>query len=137
MESKQIEVILSPYYHPILPLLYNTNLAKEANPKSTVPAVNFSFPQDARAQVASGVAQYIGRFNQQPLGMWPSEESVCEHIVPYFIESGIQWIVTDEAILFKSLRRKRNAKALYQPYMLKREAGQSPGDIPRPRISQT
>ncbi|MDD4941566.1 MAG: glycoside hydrolase family 57 protein [Candidatus Omnitrophica bacterium] len=123
MDSKQIEVILSPYYHPILPLLYNTNLAKEANPKSTVPAVGFAFPQDAKAQIASGVAQYIGRFNRQPLGMWPSEESVCEHIVPYFIESGIRWIVTDEAILFKSLRKKRNARLLYQPHMLKREEG--------------
>ncbi|MFA5075526.1 MAG: glycoside hydrolase family 57 protein [Candidatus Babeliales bacterium] len=123
MDSKQIEVILSPYYHPILPLLYNTKLAKEANPKSTLPATGFSFPQDARAQIASGVAQYIGRFNRQPEGMWPSEESVCDHIVPYFIESGIKWIVTDEDILFKSLRRKRSAKALYQPYMLRREQG--------------
>jgi alpha-amylase/alpha-mannosidase (GH57 family) len=123
MDSKQIEVILSPYYHPILPLLYNTNLAKEANPKSSVPAVGFSFPQDAQAQIASGVAQYIGRFNQPPVGMWPSEESVCEHIIPYFIESGIKWIVTDEAILFKSLRRRRDSRLLYQPHMLKREAG--------------
>ena len=123
MDSKQIEVILSPYYHPILPLLYNTNLAKEANPKSTLPAVGFSFPQDARAQIASGVAQYTDKFRQPPAGMWPSEESVCDHIVPYFIESGIKWIVTDEAILFKSLRRKRNSRALYQPYTLKREQG--------------
>ncbi|HOU36028.1 MAG TPA: glycoside hydrolase family 57 protein [Candidatus Omnitrophota bacterium] len=123
MDSKQIEVILSPYYHPILPLLYNTNLAKEANPKSTVPTVGFAYPQDAKAQIASGVAQYIGKFNRQPAGMWPSEESVCEHIVPYFIESGIRWIVTDEAILFKSLRRKRDSKLLYQPHMLKREEG--------------
>jgi len=123
MDSGQIEVTLSPYYHPILPLLYSTNLAKEANPKSTVPSIVFSYPQDAQAQIASGVAQYIGKFNRQPAGMWPSEQAVCEHIVPYFIESGIKWIVTDEAILFKSLRHRRDGRYLYQPYVLNRKEG--------------
>jgi alpha-amylase/alpha-mannosidase (GH57 family) len=56
--------------------------------------------------------------------MWPSEESVCEHILPYIIQAGINWIVTDEAILFKSLKKKvRDTKLLYQPHLLKRKDG--------------
>ncbi|MCM8800063.1 MAG: glycoside hydrolase family 57, partial [Candidatus Omnitrophica bacterium] len=45
-ESAQIEIITSAYYHPILPLLYSTKTAKEANPKTELPKKVFSFPQD-------------------------------------------------------------------------------------------
>jgi len=124
MQRKQIEVILSPYYHPILPLLYNTKIAKEANPKSTLPGIQFSHPEDAKAQIDNAVSMYKERFGVAPVGMWPSEESVSQHILPFIIESGIKWIVADEAILFKSLKlKKRNTTLLYQPHLLKREEG--------------
>jgi len=45
--SGQIEITITPYYHPILPLLYNTRSAKEANPRTVLPKVNFSYPEDA------------------------------------------------------------------------------------------
>jgi len=125
MENGQVEVILSPFYHPILPLLQNTRIAREANIKSTLPLAVFSYPQDARSQVELGIRLYKDKFGTAPAGMWPSEESVCEHIVPLFIESGIKWIVTDEGILFKSLRKKeRDTRLLYQPHLLKREEGE-------------
>ena len=124
MQSGQIEVILSPYYHPILPLLYNTKLAKEANPRSSLPQINFSYPQDAKAQVDLAVKFYEERFGVRPTGMWPSEESVCQHILPFLIDAGINWIVADEAILFKSLKlKKRNTELLYQPHLLERQEG--------------
>ncbi|MCK9594645.1 MAG: glycoside hydrolase family 57 protein [Candidatus Omnitrophica bacterium] len=124
MAQGQIEVVLSPYYHPILPLLCNTRIAKEANPKSTVPGVNFSFPEDARLQIDSAVKFYKDKFGRAPIGMWPSEMAVSEHILPFIIQSGIKWILADEAILFKSLKKKkRDTRALYQPYSLDRKDG--------------
>ncbi|MBU1727448.1 MAG: hypothetical protein KJ880_07450 [Candidatus Omnitrophica bacterium] len=125
IKKGQIEVSVTPYYHPILPLLYSTNLAKEANPKTLLPRIEFSFPQDAKEQVESAVEFYKQRFGIMPCGMWPSEESVCEEILPFFMQCGIKWIVTDEAILFKSLRRKkRDTGLLYQPHLLKRKDGE-------------
>ena len=125
LQSGQIEVTLSPYYHPILPLLYNTKTAKEANPKSVLPQINFSYPGDAKAQVDLAVKFYEERFGVKPSGMWPSEESVCQHILPFLIDAGIDWIVADEAILFKSLKlKKRNTELLYQPHLLERQEGQ-------------
>ncbi|MCK9604649.1 MAG: glycoside hydrolase family 57, partial [Candidatus Omnitrophica bacterium] len=124
MGTGQIEITANPYYHPILPLLYNTNTAKEANPKNILPKNNFSYHQDVKAQIDSAVKFYQERFGKAPQGMWPSEESVCEHILPYIIKAGINWIVTDEAILFKSLKKKkRDTKLLYQPHLLKRKDG--------------
>jgi alpha-amylase/alpha-mannosidase (GH57 family) len=124
-DNGQIEISITPYYHPILPLLYNTSIAKEANKKTALPKEEFNYPQDAKYQIDSAVEFYKQRFARAPLGMWPSEEGVSEHIVPYIIESGIQWVVADEAILFKSLKsKKRDTALLYQPHLLKRKSGQ-------------
>ncbi|MCM8795501.1 MAG: glycoside hydrolase family 57 protein [Candidatus Omnitrophica bacterium] len=124
MASGQIEITTSPYYHPILPLLYNIKIAKEANPKTLLPKVEFSYPEDVQAQINLAVDFYQKIFGQRPQGIWPSEESVSEHILPFFISAGINWLVTDEAILFKSLKKKRrDSKILYQPHILKRKSG--------------
>jgi len=123
--NQQIEISVTPYYHPILPLLYDTNIAKEANKKTLLPKEGFNYPLDAKYQIESAIEFYKQKFGTAPLGMWPSEEGVSEHILPYIIESGIKWIVTDEAILFKSLKlKKRDTKLLYQPHLLKRKEGQ-------------
>jgi len=123
-QNGQIEVTVTPYYHPILPLLYSTNTAKEANPKASLPKIKFSHPEDAQEQINQAVAYFKEKFGAIPAGMWPSEEAVSEHILTYIIEAGINWIVTDEAILFKSLKKKkRDARLIYQPHLLKREKG--------------
>lgn len=120
----QVEFSVTPYYHPILPLLATTNSAKEANLRSRLPIEEFKYPQDAKEQVDSAVKFYQERFGIAPAGMWPSEESVSEKILPCIIESGINWIVTDEAILFRSLKKKkRDSDLLYQPHLLNRKEG--------------
>lgn len=125
MDSGQIEVSLSPYYHPILPLLCNTDIAREANHKTILPEINFSFPEDAKKQIDDAVGFYQSRFQEAPLGMWPSEEAVSQQIIPFIIEAGINWIVSDEAILFKSMKKKhRDTHLLYQPHFFKANAGQ-------------
>ena len=124
IEKKQIEVTLTPFYHPILPLLYNTKLAREANTKAALPRNNFSYPEDAWEQIELALHFFKTRFGERVYGMWPSEESVCEHILPYIIDAGINWIVADEAILFKSLKlKKRDTRLLYQPHLLRRDGG--------------
>ncbi len=123
-EGGQVELSVTPYYHPILPLLCTTKSAKEANLRSRLPNSEFKYPQDAQGQVKSAVSFYQERFGMAPCGMWPSEESVSERVLPFIMESGINWIVTDEAILFKSLKKKkRDTGLLYQPHLLSREEG--------------
>lgn len=124
MAKEQIEITISPYYHPILPLLFNTNIAREANPKTVLPKLQFSYPEDAKNQIDMAVKFFQDRFGILPCGMWPSEEAVSEHIVPIIIQSGIKWIVTDEALLFKSLKKKkRDTQFLYHPGLIKRKEG--------------
>lgn len=126
MASQQVEVILSPYYHPILPLLYNTRSAKDANFKTPLPNIQFRHPEDARAQINEAVKFYEAKFGTPPQGMWPSEQAVSQDILPLIIQSGINWIVADEAILFRSLKLKKRATGLlYQPHFLKTKEGRS------------
>ncbi len=120
--SGQIEVSATPFYHPILPLLCNTDRAKDACPKIHLPRNQFRHPEDARKQVEMGVEYFEKLFGKRPVGMWPSEGSVSEEIVPIIADSGIQWIATDEEVLFYSMResfikeKKEKKDFLFKPY---------------------
>ncbi len=108
----QIEVATTPFFHPILPLIFDSELARICQPNDAMPN-RFNYPQDADAQVAMAVDYYTKTFGQPPLGMWPGEGSVAHEVVPIFKKNGIQWIATDEKILARS---KPHDQSKYFPY---------------------
>jgi alpha-amylase/alpha-mannosidase (GH57 family) len=108
----QIEVATTPFFHPILPLIFDSDLAKTCQPNDSLPN-RFHFPQDADAQVAMAVNFYTEKFGQPPMGMWPGEGSVAHEVIPIFKKNGIQWIATDEKILVRS--KPQNLQKYY-PY---------------------
>jgi alpha-amylase/alpha-mannosidase (GH57 family) len=97
----QIEILTTPYYHPILPLIYDSDLAKLCQPNQTMPA-RYHFPKDAEAQVAKAVNSYKKTFGMNPTGMWPGEGSVAHDVIPVFAHQGIKWLATDQKILERS-----------------------------------
>jgi len=98
----QLEVVTTPFYHPILPLIYNTDLAKEPNPGMPLPNPPFTAPEDAYAQVAKGAEYYKKKFGRYPQGMWPGEGSVAEAVVPAFVDNNIRWIATGNEVAMRS-----------------------------------
>ncbi len=104
-ENGQIELSVSPYFHPILPLLCDTESARIARPGISLPNNRFRHPEDAQLQVRLAINYFYERFGFYPKGMWPSEGSVSEEIVPILADAGISWIATDEEILAKSIGR--------------------------------
>lgn len=98
----QIEVITTPYYHPILPLIYDTDLARECQSEDELPG-RFSFPEDARAQVAKAVQLYRDFFGRSPKGLWPGEGSVAQPVLEILRENGIIWTASDEKLLKRSI----------------------------------
>jgi len=110
----QLEVITTPYYHPILPLLVNSDLARIGQPTEDLPG-RFSFPEDADAQVAKSVLYFRKLFGRAPAGMWPAEGSVAQEIVPIMQRHGIKWIATDEKVLARS---RPGDQPKYFPYTL-------------------
>jgi alpha-amylase/alpha-mannosidase (GH57 family) len=121
----QIEITTSPYYHPILPLLVDSDTAHRASPDMPLPDPPFRHPEDAAEQIRLAVEAHKTAFGEAPRGMWPSEGAVCPEILPILAHHGFRWFATDEAILSRSLGVpiERDAHAhlnaphvLYQPY---------------------
>ena len=122
----RIELTTTPFYHPILPLLFDTDLAKVAEPSIHLPANRFAHPEDAREQIGRAVDYHEKLFGSRPVGMWPSEGSVAEEIIPLIADAGITWIGTDEGVLARSLGIHidrdfagvmKNPEVLYKPYL--------------------
>jgi len=124
----QIEVTMTPYAHPILPLLYATDLAQVGAPGAAVPE-RFSYPQDAIAQVERGVERYREVFGQDPRGMWPAEGAVAQEIVKMVSDAGLLWMASGEQVLARSLgldaftrdsrETVQEADLLYRPYYVR------------------
>jgi alpha-amylase/alpha-mannosidase (GH57 family) len=98
-ERGQVELTTTPYYHPILPLLLDKKLAREAMPEVALPAYREGYAEDAEVHVRRAVESHAARFGAPPRGMWPSEGSVCQALIPLLARHGIEWIATDEEIL--------------------------------------
>jgi alpha-amylase/alpha-mannosidase (GH57 family) len=100
-KSGQIDVITTPFYHPILPLIYDSDLAKTCQPNDQLPA-RFSYPQDAEAHVVTSVRFYKEIFGAAPTGMWPGEGSVAQPILSILRDNGILWTASDVKVLKRS-----------------------------------
>jgi len=111
-----ISLATTPYNHPILPLLLDMNNAKRANPHTSVVENSLKLRDDAIEQVRRSIELYEETFGQKPTGFWPAEGAVDEESVAIYKEFGIEWIATDEAILFASLEDDTQRSKLYAPY---------------------
>lgn len=120
-----VELSTSAYYHPIVPLLIDTDRARDAMPGCPLPTVRFSWPVDASHQISAGLDLFEKVFGTRPKGMWPPEGSVSDQALELYIANNVAWLATDEDILFESLRwgTRRNdqgyiidPEVLYKPY---------------------
>lgn len=118
-QSGQAEVTISPHYHPILPLLIDSDSARRALPNAPLPT-RFSHPKDAEHQIewALDLAETI--FGTRPVGMWPSEGSVSPELIPLVASKGVKWMASDEDVLLKSIRTDPSGRQdIYSPWTFK------------------
>ncbi len=100
----QIEISTTPFYHPILPLLCDSDIARVSNPGTPLPAPAFRHPEDAREQLMRARRYHERVFGRAPEGLWPSEGSVSEQVLSIAAELGFKWFATDEGVLGHTLR---------------------------------
>jgi alpha-amylase/alpha-mannosidase (GH57 family) len=103
-EAGQIEISTTPFYHPILPLLCDTDVARVANPSSIIPQPPFRHPEDALAQLTRARKYHERVFGRPPVGLWPSEGSVSDQALSLAAELGFRWFATDEGVLGRTLK---------------------------------
>ncbi len=105
-QQGRIEITFSPFFHPILPLLCDTDEAQKAQPGALLPENRFHFPQDAEEQIRLAKEYHQDVWGQPPKGMWPSEGAVSDRTLNAAIRQGLRWVATDQAILQRSLAPK-------------------------------
>jgi alpha-amylase/alpha-mannosidase (GH57 family) len=121
----RIELLTTPYHHPILPLLSDSDIARVSSPESPMPE-RFLHPEDAGAQVAKAVRLYEDLFGMTPRGMWPSEGAVSRAIVPRLAERGIRWTATSDRILSRSTPAE---SPLWRPYCVRDAEAPESGSV--------
>ncbi|MGH9496792.1 MAG: hypothetical protein ACRD3B_17480 [Candidatus Sulfotelmatobacter sp.] len=97
-----IELSATPFYHPILPLVCDTNAGGVSSPGLPLPQNRFRHPEDAREQLVRGLDLHEKVFGIRPKGVWPSEGSVSEEALAIAHSLGVQWMATDEGVLGRS-----------------------------------
>ncbi len=118
-KAGKLEVTTTPYAHPILPLLVDSDVASQSLPPGTALPPRFRYPQDAEEHVRMAIATYKRHFGHAPRGMWPAEGAVSQAVMPVLRKAGVAWIATDEQILARTLgTRLRQDGALARPELL-------------------
>ena len=114
-----IEITTSPYSHPIIPLIFDTDIAKRCG-EYNLPEERFSHPEDIYEQIKLGNEIFIKNFEKYPSGIWPPEGGVSNEIIDIFIDNNFKYFATDEEILFKTLK-SNSRDNLYKPYFIKKD----------------
>lgn len=103
LDSEQFETSITPFHHPILPLVIDTDVARECMPESPLPDPAYRAPEHAARHVRRALEYWQGVSGQAPQGMWPAEGSLSMQALEMLAGHGIRWTATDE----ENLRRSR------------------------------
>lgn len=123
-EQGTVELSATPYYHPILPLLCDTDAARIALPNNPLPP-RMRALADAHEQVRRAQEKFAQVFGQRPAGMWPAEGSVSPEALEVLATEGVKWAATDEEVLLRSLPPGADRRrALYRPWSVRAGDGE-------------
>ncbi len=121
-ERDQCELSVTPYAHPIIPLLLDFGCARATVPNMTLPA-HAGYPGGAaRAEwhVNEAIQVFSRAFGARPAGCWPSEGAVSAATLKLLAASGFRWAASSAAVLRNSLN------------LTDRQAAQEPSSYNRP-----
>jgi alpha-amylase/alpha-mannosidase (GH57 family) len=110
-ETGRIELSMTPYAHPIVPLLLDIESAKQAMPDVSLPE-NTIYPDGKRRcswHIEKGLETFKRHFGCVPQGCWPSEGSISADTIKLLGEHGIRWLASGETVLRNSLHQSQPA----------------------------
>jgi alpha-amylase/alpha-mannosidase (GH57 family) len=124
-ESGQCELSVTPYGHPIVPLLLEFQAARDAIPNMPLPKFS-AYPGGAeRAQwhVRESLRVFKQAFGTEPVGCWPSEGAISRATLELLDGAGFKWAATSSSVLQAALARgdpksARDPRAYNRPYRL-------------------
>ncbi len=118
-DEGRIEILTSPYNHPIIPALLNPNDIKTPSLKHPMPDCKIALTVDAKEQIKMAFEKIKATFGKEPSGFWPSEHCISQKTLDVLANLGAKWVITDESVLSNSLKKEfvRDFRGCYEdPY---------------------
>lgn len=113
-DEGRIELALSPYAHPIVPLLLDLQSAHEAMPTAPLPKTH-EYPggdERARWHLERGIATFEKYFGHRPKGCWPSEGGVSAATLRLLSEYDLRWAASGETVLRNSIEASERVEPI-------------------------
>lgn len=100
-QQGRCELAVSPYGHPILPLLHDFHAARESIPTSPLPRAPLYPGGDERAEwhMHEAIRVFERVFGMKPRGCWPSEGAISASALELIDRCGFEWLATGGAVL--------------------------------------
>ena len=120
-DDGRIEILTSPYNHPILPILINPNDLKTPALKDSMPDCKIALMVDVKEQLKMALERIETVFGRKPKGIWPSEHCISQKTLDVLANMDTQWVITDESVLSNSIKKEfvRDFRGCYEdPYDL-------------------
>jgi alpha-amylase/alpha-mannosidase (GH57 family) len=121
-EKGQVELSMTPYAHPILPLLLDIETARDAMPAIPMPQLA-SYPGGEERtdwHIREGLNTFEEYFGSRPAGCWPSEGGVSTAALHKLEEHGFSWAASGESVYRHSQANEENkslsGQSLYQGF---------------------
>ena len=113
----QVELSVTPYAHPIMPLMLDIQSAREATADTQLPELEFYQGGDARVRwhLQEGIKVFEQYFRRKPSGCWPSEGGVSGPTLDLLEEYGFSWAASGETVLRNSLSGALGEEAAAAP----------------------
>lgn len=123
-ERGQVELSVTPYAHPILPLLLDLGAAAEAMPAVRLPNVA-RYPggvDRAHYHIEEGIATFKRHFGFIPAGCWPAEGGVSTRALELLARYGFKWAATGQGVLQNTVTKypagKSDRRGVHRPYRI-------------------
>ncbi|WP_231723531.1 MULTISPECIES: glycoside hydrolase family 57 protein [unclassified Guyparkeria] len=123
-ERGQVELSMTPYAHPIVPLLQDLRAGTESEPGAPQPEENTYPGGESRAwwHIEHGRAVFRRLLGHDPAGCWPSEGAVSDATARLLGEAGFDWMASGQQVLRNSLNHARQeVHCPHQSYVLANE----------------
>lgn len=123
-KAGKVEISVTPYAHPIMPLLLDIKCAREAMPDAPLPIAT-AYPgglERSEWHIREGINSCEQYFGFKPRGCWPAEGGVSTATLHLMERFGFQWAASGESVFFNSAAKDASLKGrpreelLYQPY---------------------
>jgi alpha-amylase/alpha-mannosidase (GH57 family) len=120
----RVELSVTPYAHPIMPLLLDIQSTHQAMPHASLPQLQQYSEGEQRVawHLKKGVQTFERFFGFKPKGCWPSEGAICAQTLKILGDFGFKWTASGGSVLGHSLHLPENQQThnRHHPFKLEK-----------------